>query len=101
MPNNMDLILDLIREELRHQEDLWGANRVRDAHLWLVVLGEEYGEVCRASLEHDEQQFISELVDVAAVAISAIQSVMLDARYTVHQPDNILNYNLDTQSGLS
>jgi hypothetical protein len=40
-------------------------------------LGEEFGEVCRASLEHDTNNYIDELVDVAASAIAAIHSAIL------------------------
>lgn len=38
---------------------------------------EEVGEVARASLEHDEQNFQDELIQVAAVAIAAFEAMIL------------------------
>jgi hypothetical protein len=39
----------------------------------LAVLGEEYGEVCRAALDWDPDQMRAELVQVAAVAVAILE----------------------------
>lgn len=71
-------IMALIGEELKLQDNKWGTNRVRDSRTWLVIIGEEFGEACRASLEHDPDSYRDELVDVAASAIAALQSLELE-----------------------
>lgn len=69
-------ILALIERELKHQDRKWGANRTLPLHTWNTIIGEEYGEACRESLESDVNGYIDELADVAASAIAAIKSTM-------------------------
>lgn len=71
-------IFEDIQKELVYQESKFGTDRVHEPALWAVVLGEEYGEVCKAVLEHDGNGYIAELVDVAAVCVSAIRSALLE-----------------------
>lgn len=71
-------IFEFIRAELVYQDKKWGSNRILPPEKWITILGEEFGEVCRAALEQDKSGYVSELVDVAATAISAIQSALLD-----------------------
>lgn len=73
----MDEIFDLIKQELDHQNAKWGADRILHPYLWNTIIQEEVGEAARASLENNPDQYIEELVDVAASAISAIRSAML------------------------
>ena len=66
--------------ERGRQDEKWGADRTLDLGLWLTILGEEYGEVCKAVLEkagadgglHNARE---ELVHVAAVAVAAIEDI--------------------------
>lgn len=74
------IVLSFVNEELDKQARKWGEERILDAHLWLTILGEEFGEACRAKMEDDPEAFIAELVDVAAVAISAIRSTLVELR---------------------
>lgn len=76
----MEEALRLIGIEIAHQNEKWGADRILPNPLWITILGEEFGEVCKAALEQNEDEYIAELVDVAAVAISAIQSALLERR---------------------
>lgn len=71
-------ILDKIRVELAHQDRKWGADRILDRNLWVTILTEEIGEVARGSLDNDVDNYLDELVDVAATAIHAYQSVLLE-----------------------
>ena len=41
----------------------------------VAVLGEEYGEVARAVLDHDPETLRAELVQVAAVAVAWLESL--------------------------
>lgn len=75
-----DEILKLIQDELMHQNQKWGANRILPPQLWLAILGEEFGEVCKACLEHDAIGYKAELIDVAASAIAALQSLLLEEK---------------------
>jgi hypothetical protein len=68
-------------DERARQEAQWGVQRHNFA-VWMVVLGEEYGEACRALLlaracgpnERDLYPALrAELVQVAAVAVAAIE----------------------------
>lgn len=76
-------IFDAIHVERERQaarwagEHEWGAgdcssNRV-EITVKAVVLGEEYGEVCRAILEQDQAQLAIELVQLAAVCVAILE----------------------------
>lgn len=86
-------ILALIEEELNHQNTKWGEHRILPQDIWITILTEEMGEVARARLEHDVEGYISELVDVAASAISAIQGV-----YDIRQ-ENVASTPADGDGG--
>jgi NTP pyrophosphatase (non-canonical NTP hydrolase) len=61
--------------ERRRQDDRWGTNHVsRPADEWFLILSEEVGEVAKGILEREDWPDVrKELVQVAAVAISAIE----------------------------
>ena len=71
-------------EERVRQERLWGVQNWRPSQ-WLAILGEEYGEICRAVCEMELvrpeqrtleawQNYRDELVQVAAVAFQMIEA---------------------------
>jgi NTP pyrophosphatase (non-canonical NTP hydrolase) len=66
-----------IEQEQRRQIDLWGIQNHRPEH-WLAILMEEVGEVSREILESSSEtankHYRDELVQVAAVAVSMIES---------------------------
>jgi hypothetical protein len=73
-------VLDAIRDERRRQTEKHGdesceSPAVTDAKR-LAILGEEFGEVCRAMTydEGSEERLVAELVQVAAVAVAWIES---------------------------
>lgn len=68
--------ISMIAAEMERQDAKWGSQRHLDPRTWIAVLGEEFGEVCKASLEHKDDEYITELVQVAAVAIQAIDAAM-------------------------
>lgn len=66
-------ILRAVSEERDRQDAKWGGIpgiERRDDHTYAAVLGEEFGEVCRAWLERRTDELLDELVQVAAVAIA-------------------------------
>ena len=72
-------VLDEVYAERERQEAKWGEQNL-DPALWLMVLGEEVGEVNNAVLETifgnvpNLDHYREELIQVAAVAIHAIES---------------------------
>ena len=67
-------ILQAIQDERDRQDAKWGANRYLTQRTWLTILMEEVGEVAHASLEHDDDNYAEELIQVAAVAVAALES---------------------------
>ena len=61
----------VIMERIR-QDEKWGEQN-HDAPFWLSILGEEFGEVCRAVCEGKTDEYVTELVHVAAVAVQMIE----------------------------
>lgn len=70
---------DILSERLR-QDSKWGEQNHTPA-FWMLILGEEFGEAQKAALEasfRDDCSWVAyrqELVQVAAVAIAAIESL--------------------------
>ena len=74
---SIETIMAEIETERTRQDSKWGEQN-HDPFLYLTILGEEYGEACEAALDarfgHREQNPLrQELVQVAAVAIAAIE----------------------------
>lgn len=83
----------LIDAERDRQDAKWGEQRDLPRLLWLAILGEEFGEVCKASLEcvatfgdtgfrdreqivYGEKELLEELIQVAAVATCWIEDLL-------------------------
>lgn len=78
MSHTLDILDDVMRERLR-QDSLWGKQE-HDDGAWSLILGEEFGEVCKAALEiqfdlKDDEPLRKELVQVAAVAVNWIEAL--------------------------
>ena len=71
-----------VAKELQRQIDKWGIQH-HDPLVWNAILGEEVGEVSKAILEtwfqdrpgDGGEEYRKELIQVAAVAISAIRAL--------------------------
>lgn len=98
--NNMEKILDEIRQERERQDSKWGQQN-HNKPAWCMILGEEVGEVNRAALQSHfnyalpgegmdlddpvsstkrrqnrwNAEYREELIQVAAVAIAMIESL--------------------------
>jgi len=74
---------DVVHERLR-QERLWGEQNYSN-YKWSAVLGEEFGEACKAALEVDEfdpesrGELRRELIQVAAVAVAWVEQLDRDS----------------------
>jgi len=78
-------VFDDVRAERKRQELKWGEQNHSPAE-WLMILGEEVGEANQAALEahfagthnpgnHTLKDYRKELIQVAAVAIAAVESL--------------------------
>jgi len=68
-------VLIEVRNERDKQDSKWGMQNHHPAW-WLSILGEEFGEVCKAVCENNdtgEWSYREELVQVAAVAVAMIE----------------------------
>lgn len=70
-------VLDQVGKERRRQNEKWGEQN-HDPTLYLTILGEQFGEACRAALElrvgkWPESRLRKELLEVAAVAVAAVE----------------------------
>lgn len=69
----MERILQEIRDERARQDAKWGSQRQLSPYTWMTILMEEVGESAQAALEKDPNYEV-ELVQVAAVAVAALES---------------------------
>lgn len=82
-----------VYKERERQMVLWGSedlllkNRGFERYLFdkIVVLGEEYGEICKAALEHgtcdchfDTDELETELIQVAAVCMAILEGIYIN-----------------------
>lgn len=74
-----DEILRAILVERRRQDTLYGERNDHPPERWLVILMEEVGEVSNAVLEKDLEAYYNEFVQVAAVAIAALESLRVQS----------------------
>ena len=68
-------VLEEVMLERARQDIKWGEQNHHPAW-WLSILGEEFGEVCKAVCENNdtgEGSYRDELVQVAAVAVAMIE----------------------------
>jgi NTP pyrophosphatase (non-canonical NTP hydrolase) len=71
-------LMSVISERIR-QDNRWGLQR-HDPLLWVAILTEEVGEVAKEVADASERalrvvEYRAELVQVAAVAVAAIESI--------------------------
>lgn len=70
----IDYILEQVKLERRAQYSTWG-RQMQSLDGWTTILGEEYGEVCRAIIDRDRISTRLELVQLAAVAVQIIEAI--------------------------
>lgn len=70
-------IFAAIEAERAHQDSKHGPDSMGGPNMSttmrLVVMGEEYGEVCRAALDGDPEGFRKELVQLAACCVAILE----------------------------
>lgn len=69
------VLRDIVAER-RRQDEKWGPQD-HDPHYWLAILAEELGEAAKATIADtvNREQYRKELVQVAAVAVAAIENL--------------------------
>lgn len=71
--SHLQSILHDVAKERKRQLGKWGVQD-HERPFWMVILGEEYGEVCRAVFEGENSNYREELIQVAAVAVAAVEA---------------------------
>lgn len=69
-----DVIIWNIKEERKRQDAKWGEQNHHPLY-WLAILQEEVGEAAKACIEHNAFDYQKEMIQVAAVAIAALESL--------------------------
>ena len=74
-PNNFTgAILDEVAKERWRQLQLWG-EQFHEPDRWLAILMEEVGETAQAQNEQKRAEYRKEMIQVAAVAVAAIEAL--------------------------
>lgn len=68
-----DTAFEMVGKERDRQDKKWG-KQDHEPDRWLRILVEEVGEVARAIDENKPEDYITELIQVAAVAIAAVET---------------------------
>lgn len=78
-------LMQAILEERDRQDAIFGKQpRHRNPEVYLAVLVEEVGEIAKAILEKDSENYPVELVQVAAVCLAALEDYYLgNALYSI------------------
>lgn len=81
MSDHTDMVLKLVALEREHHRQKWGEQNHTIVE-WLAILGEEYGEACKAGVEFHfaialrTEPYLDELIQTAAVAVAAVENVV-------------------------
>lgn len=75
----------VLEEEVR-QEQLWGKIRNLHPELWMLILGEEYGEAQKAILQGDVANYLEELTHTTAVGLAAITDFLYQEKNAISLP---------------
>ncbi len=65
-------VMGEVIQERHAQDEKWGEQN-HEAAFWLAILGEEFGEVCRAVCEDDPDNYREELIQTAAVCVAMVE----------------------------
>ncbi len=71
-PKAREILITQVIDERRRQDEKWGAQH-HGPDGWLAILTEEVGEVAKAILEGRGFGYRDELIQVAAVAVAAVE----------------------------
>lgn len=86
MDQTISVCMEVFHERIK-QNEKWGI-QVHDFGTWLMILGEEFGEVCQAlqstkgwSKDTDAQDPFKELIQLAAVAVAIAEQIKEEESY--------------------
>ena len=71
----MERVIGLILNECKRQDAKWGDDRKQGDMVWLTILMEEVGESAEAILKGLPAQTETEVIHVAAVALSWLKCI--------------------------
>lgn len=68
-----EIIKDILKERIR-QDEKWGNQSWKSDGEWCKILGEEFGEICKAMLEGGKYDIYIEAIDLAAVCLALCEA---------------------------
>lgn len=71
-------VLVEVAEERRRQDVKWGKHRIHEPQHWIALMAEELGEVARGMLKVNLDNYRAELIQLAALAVAACESLDLE-----------------------
>lgn len=73
----ISMVLQMVEEEVRLQDDKWGIEHDEklDAPIWISILAGRLGRVFEAAQQNNADGYQKALVQIAAVAVSAIRAL--------------------------
>lgn len=81
---NQQKILNQIKQLRKTQDHKWG--KIETLSLsngdWITRLGEEFGEICEASLDGKKKDIRRELLDLVGVAVSWLERIDIKTKHT-------------------
>lgn len=82
MPKHQEQVIEDIKRERNRQDDMWGIQE-HTAPVWASIIGEEYGETCKAINEFmfnntlaNEQEIYNEAIQTAAVCVALCEHIL-------------------------
>ena len=89
-------ILSEVLTERERQDTKWGEQN-HDPSWWVVIETEELGEVAKAVFEKELDEYRQELIQVAAVAVAAVESLDRQARQKAQEREAMRQIGLDDE----
>jgi NTP pyrophosphatase (non-canonical NTP hydrolase) len=89
MDNNLveNIIAEVLDERDRQDAEYGAPPRDLKPTFFLPILGEEFGEICRAIVEGDSENYREELIQLAATAIAAV--LEFDSGLALHNLESV------------
>lgn len=82
--DRLHMMLAEVMSERQRQDEKWGRLAQRrlevPRHMWMSILMEEVGELAEAFLEQDRDEAYGEAMQVAAVAVTIMEVLTIEAR---------------------
>ena len=70
--DTVQILFHQVGNEMARAQQKFGSQNTKTCYFWNSIIGEEYGEACKAALEGDWENYNEELIQVASSALRAL-----------------------------